>query len=153
MAKMRKISAKAARRRKRKTRKIIMGRMKEFSYRGYSLEELKTMSWDELAELLPARARRTLKRGWDEERMKTVRKIINAPENKVIRTHRRDLIVLPQFVGKRVAVHNGKEFVEIEIKPEMIGHYLGEFALTRKEVKHSGPGVGATRSSKFVPLK
>ncbi len=153
MAKMRKISAKAARRRKRKTRKIIMGRMKEFSYRGYSLEELKTMSWDELAELLPARARRTLKRGWDEERMKTVRKIINAPENKVVRTHRRDLIVLPQFVGKRVAVHNGKEFVEIEIKPEMIGHYLGEFALTRKEVKHSGPGVGATRSSKFVPLK
>ncbi len=153
MAKMRKISAKAARRRKRKTRKILMGRMKEFSYRGYSLEELKTMSWDELAELLPARARRTLKRGWDEERMKTVRKIINAPENKVVRTHRRDLIVLPQFVGKRVAVHNGKEFVEIEIKPEMIGHYLGEFALTRKEVKHSGPGVGATRSSKFVPLK
>ncbi len=152
MAKMRKISAKAARRRKRKTRKIIMGRMKEFSYRGYSLEELQKMSWDEFAELLPARARRTLKRGWDEERMKAVRKIINS-NGKVVRTHRRDLIVLPQFVGKRVAVHNGKEFVEIEIKPEMIGHYLGEFALTRKEVKHSGPGVGATRSSKFVPLK
>lgn len=151
MAKMRKISAKAARRRRRKTRKIIMGRMKEFSYRGYSLEELQKMSWDEFAELLPARARRTLKRGWDEERMKAVRKIINS--NKVVRTHRRDLIVLPQFVGKRVAVHNGKEFVEVEIKPEMIGHYLGEFALTRKEVKHSGPGVGATRSSKFVPLK
>ncbi len=152
MAKMRKISAKAARRRKRKTRKLVMGRMKEFSYRGYSLEELQRMSWDEFAELLPARARRTLKRGWDEERMKAVRKIINS-DGKVVRTHRRDLIILPQFVGKRVAVHNGKEFVEIDIKPEMIGHYLGEFALTRKEVKHSGPGVGATRSSKFVPLK
>ncbi len=151
MAKMRKISAKSARRRKRKTRKIIMGRMKEFSYRGYSLEELQKMSWDEFAELLPARARRTLKRGWDEERMKAVRKIINS--NKMIKTHRRDLIILPQFVGKTVAVHNGKEFVPVEIKPEMIGHYLGEFALTRKEVKHSGPGVGATRSSKFVPLK
>ncbi|MCD6275985.1 MAG: 30S ribosomal protein S19 [Thermoplasmata archaeon] len=148
---MRKISAKSARRRKRKTRKIIMGRMKEFSYRGYSLEELQKMSWDEFAELLPARARRTLKRGWDEERMKAVRKIINS--NKMIKTHRRDLIILPQFVGKTVAVHNGKEFVPVEIKPEMIGHYLGEFALTRKEVKHSGPGVGATRSSKFVPLK
>jgi len=151
MAKMRKISAKSARRRKRKTRKIIMGRMKEFSYRGYSLEELQKMSWDEFAELLPARARRTLKRGWDEERMKAVRKIINS--NKMVKTHRRDLIILPQFVGKTVAVHNGKEFVPVEIKPEMIGHYLGEFALTRKEVKHSGPGVGATRSSKFVPLK
>jgi len=151
MAKMRKISAKAARRRKRKTRKLVMGRMKEFSYRGYSLEELQKMSWDEFAELLPARARRTLKRGMDEERMKAVRKIINS--DKVVRTHRRDLIILPQFVGKTVAVHNGKEFVEVEIKPEMIGHYLGEFALTRKEVKHSGPGVGATRSSKFVPLK
>ncbi len=152
MAKMRKISAKAARRRKRKTKKLVMGRMKEFSYRGYSLEELQRMSWNEFAELLPARARRTLKRGWDEERMKAVRKIINS-DGKVVRTHRRDLIILPQFVGKRVAVHNGKEFVEVEIKPEMIGHYLGEFALTRKEVKHSGPGVGATRSSKFVPLK
>jgi len=152
MAKMRKISAKSARRRKRKTRKLVMGRMKEFSYRGYSLEELQKMSWDEFAELLPARARRTLKRGWDEERMKAVRKIINS-DGKVVRTHRRDLIILPQFVGKRVAVHNGKEFIEVEIKPEMIGHYLGEFALTRKEVKHSGPGVGATRSSKFVPLK
>ncbi len=151
MAKMRKISAKAARRRKRKTRKLVMGRMKEFSYRGYSLEELQKMSWDEFAELLPARARRTLKRGMDEERMKAVRKIINS--DKTVRTHRRDLIILPQFVGKTVAVHNGKEFVEVEIKPEMIGHYLGEFALTRKEVKHSGPGVGATRSSKFVPLK
>jgi small subunit ribosomal protein S19 len=153
MAKMRNISAKSARRRKRKTRKLVMGRMKEFSYRGYSLEELQKMNWDEFAELLPARARRTLKRGWDEERMKAVRKIINSDGNKVVRTHRRDLIILPQFVGKRVAVHNGKEFIEVDIKPEMIGHYLGEFALTRKEVKHSGPGVGATRSSKFVPLK
>jgi len=151
MAKMRKISAKAARRRKRKTRKLVMGRMKEFSYRGYTLEELQKMSWDEFAELLPARSRRTIKRGWDEERMKAVRKIMNS--DKVVKTHRRDLIILPQFVGKRVAVHNGKEFIEVEIKSEMIGHYLGEFALTRKEVKHSGPGVGATRSSKFVPLK
>ncbi len=152
MAKLRKISAKSARRRKRKARKIVMGRMKEFSYRGYSLEELQKMNWDEFARFLPARSRRTLKRGIDEERMKAVRKIINS-NGKVVRTHRRDLIILPQFVGKTVAVHNGKEFVEVEIKPEMIGHYLGEFALTRKEVKHSGPGVGATRSSKFVPLK
>jgi small subunit ribosomal protein S19 len=56
-------------------------------------------------------------------------------------------------VGKKVAIYNGKEFKEVEIKPEMIGHYLGEFAMTRRSVTHSGPGVGATRSSKFLPLK
>ena len=61
--------------------------------------------------------------------------------------------ILPEFVGKTLAVHNGQHFVEIAIKPEMIGHYLGEFAITRRGVAHSGPGVGATRSSKHVPLK
>ena len=153
MAKKLVTNAKAARRKKRKRQKVAMGRMKEFSYRGYSLEELQKMNYDEFAKLLPARGRRTLKRGWDEERMKVVRKIIQSDGKKPVRTHRRDIIILPQFIGKRVAVYNGKEFVEMDIKPDMIGHYLGEFALTRREVKHSGPGVGATRSSKFVPLK
>jgi small subunit ribosomal protein S19 len=73
--------------------------------------------------------------------------------SKTVRTHRRDMPILPQFVGRRIAIHNGQHFVEIEIKPEMIGHYLGEFAVTRRGVAHSGPGVGATRSSKHVPLK
>ena len=70
-----------------------------------------------------------------------------------VRTHRRDMPILPEFVGRRIAIHNGQNFVEIDIRPEMIGHYLGEFALTRKGVAHSGPGVGATRSSKHVALK
>src|SRR2546426_1071903 len=69
------------------------------------------------------------------------------------RTHCRDVPILPDFIGKKVAIHNGKEFVTVEIKAEMIGHYVGEFAMTRKPVTHSGPGVGATRSSKFMPLK
>lgn len=146
-------SSKAARRKKRKTKKLILERAKEFRYRGYSLEELQKMSLEEFAKLLPARQRRSVLRGFHEENMKVVRKLMLSDGSKPIRTHRRDLVILPQFVGKRVAVHNGKEFVEFEIKPEMIGHYLGEFALTRKEVKHSGPGVGATRSSKYVPLK
>ncbi len=144
-------TAKSARRRRRKRKKIEIGRRKEFLYRGYPLKELQKMSIEEFTNILHARGRRTLKRGWDEERMKTVRKIISS--DKVVKTHRRDLLIIPQFIGKRVAVHNGREFVEIEIKPEMLGHYLGEFALTRREVKHSGPGVGATKSSKFVPLK
>jgi small subunit ribosomal protein S19 len=78
---------------------------------------------------------------------------IKSGEIEVVKTHRRDIPIIPQFVGKKVAVYNGKEFKEFEIKPEMIGHYLGEFAMTRRSVKHSGPGVGATRSSKFLPLK
>ena len=73
--------------------------------------------------------------------------------SKTVRTHRRDMPILPEFVGRRIAIYNGQNFVEIDIKPEMIGHYLGEFALTRKNVAHSGPGVGATRSSKHVALK
>ncbi len=146
-------SAKAARRKRRKRKQVAMGRVKEFTYRGYTLQQLQSMNLEEFAKLLPARGRRTLKRGWDEERMKAVRKIMNSDGRRAVRTHRRDLIIIPQFIGKKVAVHNGREFVEFEVKPEMLGHYLGEFALTRKEVKHSGPGVGATRSSKFVPLK
>ncbi len=72
---------------------------------------------------------------------------------KSIRTHRRDMPILPEFVGKRIAIYNGLKFVEVEIAPEMIGHYLGEFGQTRHSVTHSGPGVGATRSSQNVALK
>ena len=63
------------------------------------------------------------------------------------------MIILPEMVGVKIGVYNGKEYTPVEVKPEMIGHRLGEFALTRKPVKHSSPGFGATRSSKFVPLK
>lgn len=61
--------------------------------------------------------------------------------------------VLPEMIGLVFSIYNGKEFVDVEVGPEMIGHFLGEFALTRKPVKHSAPGVGATRSSLFVPIK
>ncbi len=125
-------------------------RPKEFRYRGYTLEELQKMSLEQIAELLPARERRKLKRGLTEQEQKLLRKL---RKKGWARTHCRDMVVLPEMVGKVVYVHNGKEFVKVEIKPEMIGHRLGEFALTRRFEKHSGPGVGATRSSKYVPLK
>ncbi|MEM4161136.1 MAG: 30S ribosomal protein S19 [Thermoplasmata archaeon] len=145
---------KASRRKERKKKSGIQARRKrEFTYRGYTLEELKKMSLEELLEVLPARARRTLKRGYNAEQMVCVQKLRAAGEGEVVRTHCRDIVIVPEFVGKRVAVYNGKEYKEFEIKPEMIGHYLGEFSLTRKFEKHSGPGVGATRSSKFLPLK
>jgi small subunit ribosomal protein S19 len=125
-------------------------RPKEFRYRGYTLEELQNMSLEQIAELLPARERRKIKRGFTEQELKLLRKL---RKKGWARTHCRDMVVLPEMVGKTVYVYNGKEFVKVEIKPEMIGHRLGEFALTRRFEKHSGPGVGATRSSKYVPLK
>ncbi len=129
---------------------------KEFRYRGYTLEQLQSMTLDELAEVMPARIRRTLKRGLSPENKKLlekIRKYRSKGIDKVIRTHRRDMPVLPEMVGAKIAVHNGKEFVEITVVPEMIGHYLGEFAMTNRIVRHGKPGKGATRSSKFVPLK
>ncbi|RLF46877.1 MAG: 30S ribosomal protein S19 [Thermoplasmata archaeon] len=139
--------------RSKRRRKIEVAARKEFTYRGLTLEELSKMSIEELLPYLPARARRTLKRGLTPLQYRFLEKLRKTEKGKPIRTHLRDMIILPEFVGHTIAVHNGKEYQPVVIKPEMIGHYLGEFALTRKEVKHSGPGVGATRSSKYLPLK
>lgn len=137
----------------KRKRKIEITSRREFTYRGLSIEELQKMEVDEILPYLPARARRSLKRGLTPRQYRLLEKLKKTEKGKIIRTHLRDMIILPQFIGHTIAVHNGKEFVPVKIKPEMIGHYLGEFAMTRKEVKHSGPGVGATRSSKYLPLK
>jgi small subunit ribosomal protein S19 len=130
--------------------------VREFTYRGYTLEQLQQMSMDEFIKLLPSRQRRSLKRGLTETQRKLlekVRKYKRLGINKPIRTHARDMVILPEMVGTTIAVHNGKEFVPVEIVPEMIGHRLGEFAITNKRVVHGRPGVGATKSSMYVPLK
>ena len=138
-------SAKASRRKSRKKASAIQARRKkEFMFRGYNMEQLRAMPFDEVLELLPSRSRRTYLLVCDK---------LNGECDEVVRTHRRDLPILPAFVGKTVAIYNGKEFVEVELKPEMIGCFLGEFVQNRKAPEHSGPGVGATRSSKFMPLK
>lgn len=113
---------------------------------------------DEFINLLPSRQRRSLHRGLTSEQRILLEKIRQAkeasrPEGGTIRTHVRDMIILPEMVGFTVNVHNGKEFVAIEMKAEMIGHYLGEFAITNKPVRHGTPGIGASRSSMYVPLK
>ncbi|WP_456474540.1 30S ribosomal protein S19 [Candidatus Pyrohabitans sp.] len=128
---------------------------KEFKYRGYTLDELKKMSIDELIELLPARQRRSLKRGLTPLQKKLMEKMKKAMDGKRVklRTHARDMIILPNMVGLTFEVHNGKEWARVEIKPEMVAHYLGEFAPTRRRVRHGSPGMGATRSSMYVPLK
>jgi small subunit ribosomal protein S19 len=133
---------------------------KKFTYRGYTLEELRKLSPEEFAKLLPSRQRRALLRllrGTHPEARKLLAKIRGISKKgdgeTLIRTHRREMIILPEMVGLKFGVYNGKEFVVVEIKPEMIGHRLGEFSQTRKKVMHGAPGIGATRSSMFVPLK
>jgi small subunit ribosomal protein S19 len=143
---------KAARRKARKRAALLDTRRREiFTYQGYTIEELQEMSLEELMPLLPARARRSLRRGPTVQQEKLLEKLKKT--DGVVRTHRRDMVILPSFVGRKIAVHHGNGFKEITIVPEMIGCFLGEFALTRKQVSHSGVGVGATRSSKFMPLK
>jgi len=132
---------------------------REFTYRGHTLNQLQSMSMDEFINLLPSRQRRSLHRGLTPEQRALLEKIREAKEvlrkggNTVVKTHVRDMIILPEMVGFTILVHNGKDFVSVEIKPEMIGHYLGEFATTNKPVKHGTPGIGASRSSMYVPLK
>ena len=132
---------------------------KVFTYRGYSLEELKKMSINEFAKLLTARERRSLRRGLTERQKKLLEEIRKNPE-KFHKTHERDMVILPEMVGAKIGVHAGGakkgeagKWVSIVITPQMIGHRLGEFAMTCKRVKHSAPGIGATRGSKHVALK
>ena len=124
---------------------------KEFTYRGKKLEELKEMAIKEFMVLLPARQRRSLRRGLTEQQKLLLKKIEKNEKN--IETHCRDMIVLPVMTGMLIKIHNGKEFVPITIQEEMIGHFLGELSLTRKKVGHNAPGVGATRSSSNVSVK
>ncbi len=129
----------------------IPKRKGEFTYRGKTSEELRKLSLEEFALLVPSRQRRTIQRGLSEEHKKLLHKVKIKDPN--IKTHLRDMIILPEMMGMKMAIHNGKEFTPVEIIPEMLGHYFGEFVLTRKKVTHGAAGVGATRSSKFIPLK
>ena len=125
---------------------------RKFNFRGRTTEELKVMTIEEVTPLLTSRSRRYIKRANKKYRvlLDTVKKAAGA---KVIKTHMREAVILPEWVGVKFGVHNGKEFKVITIVPEMIGRRLGDYSHTTGPVKHSGPGVGATRGSKFIPLK
>jgi len=120
------------------------------------LSELEKLPLEKLFEMFPARQRRSLTRGITDGKRKLIDEIkaAKAGKNKnPIRTHLRDLIVLPYMVGVTVNVFSGKEFQPVNIVPEMISRYLGEYVITNKRVTHGAPGVGASRSSLYVPLK
>lgn len=142
--------------------------VKQFLYRGVPHEELESMQLDDVFRLFTARQRRSLTRGITDNKRKLIGEIKAAKKAGAggdaaadgakgapapIRTHVRDLIVLPHMVGVTVNVFSGKEFVPVLIREEMIGHYLGEYVVTNKRVQHGAPGVGASRSSLYVPLK
>mmetsp|Transcript_118541 Transcript_118541/g.206388 ORF Transcript_118541/g.206388 Transcript_118541/m.206388 type:complete len:151 (-) Transcript_118541:257-709(-) len=133
---------------------------KKFTYRGIELEGLLDLTNDELAQLVPARARRRFSRGLKRKPMALIKKLRNAKKDcavgekpPVVKTHLRNMIIMPEMIGSVVGVYNGKIFVTVEIKGEMVGHYLGEFSITYKPVRHGRPGIGATHSSRFIPLK
>jgi small subunit ribosomal protein S19 len=132
---------------------------KDFMYRGYTLEQLQNLSMDEFILLLPSRHRRSLQRGLKTEQRILLEKIRAAKEaldkgqSVIVKTHARDMVILPEMVGVTLLLHSGKEFVPVEITPQMIGHYLGEYSITNRPVKHGQPGIGASRSSMYVPLK
>ena len=130
--------------------------VKKFNYKGKSTEELESISNDELFTILNSRQRRSLKRGLSDNKKKLMSEIKLAKEGKnknPIKTHQRDLIILPSMIGVTINVFSGKEFTPITISAEMIGHYVGEYVITNKRVNHGAPGVGASRSSLYVPLK
>ena len=130
--------------------------VREFTYRGLSQKELEELPLEKLFKLFPARIRRSLTRGINDNKRKLIGEIKAAKEGKLktpINTHLRDLIILPFMIGTTVNVYSGKEFVPVTITSEMVSHYLGEYVITNKRVNHGAPGVGASRSSLYVPLK
>ncbi len=135
----------------KKTQKRLPRRKEEFTYHGYKVEDLQQMGISELMPIMPSRVRRKFVRGLSRDEEKLISEIKVGKER--IRTHLRDMVILPEMVGKTIEIHNGKDFVRVEIQPEAVFHYFGEFALTRRRVAHGSAGIGATRSSKYVPLK
>ena len=128
----------------------VVVRSKEQFYRGHKIEDLKALDVREVAKFLPSRSRRSIMRHFDVIE-KFLKKCTTCQEKKKkIKTHLRDLVIVPKIVGLTIGIHNGKEFQDIEITHEMIGHRLGEFAMTRTRVNHGDAGVGATKSSRAV---
>merc|ERR1711872_780466 len=133
---------------------------RKFTYRGVDLDQLLDFNQEQLMELFRCRIRRRFSRGMTRKPMALVKRLRKAKKEappmekpEVVKTHLRNMVVIPEMIGSIVGVYNGKTFNQVEIKPEMVGHYLGEFSISYKPVKHGRPGIGATHSSRFIPLK
>ena len=121
---------------------------KQFTYRGKTLEELKKLDVREFAKLLCSRQRRTVLRQFQRIESFVSKAKKKIAKNKGVKTHQRDLIIVPHMVGMRIQVYKGNGFVPVDVVGEMLGHVFGEFALTRSKVKHGGAGVGSTKGTR-----
>ncbi|XP_049848943.1 40S ribosomal protein S15-like [Schistocerca gregaria] len=135
---------------------------RKYTYRGVDLADLVSMSPEALLKLYPARVRRKFSRGTKKKEAILMRKLRKSKVGvnpdlgerpRRVKTHLRNAIVTPEMVGCIIGVHDGKDFTNVEIKADMIGHYLGEFSITYHPVLHGRPGIGATHSSRFIPLR
>ncbi len=125
--------------------------LKEFRWHGKTEEEVRKLDLRDFMQLVPARPRRSLQRGFTDLQKRLLRKIERKETN--LRTQCRDMVIIPAMLGKMILVHRGKEFLPVTITVDMLGHYLGEFIMTRKPVSHSAAGIGATRSSKAISAR
>ncbi len=125
-------------------------RKKEFLFRGQPIDSLKSLDVREFAKYLNSRQRRTILRNFEKVQSFVSRCEKKLAKNKKLRTHLRDIIIVPKMIGYKISVHNGKNFFDFEILPEMIGHTLGEFAMTRQRVNHGEAGIGATKGSRAL---
>jgi len=124
---------------------------KIFMWQGKTEEEIKNLDFKEFLELIPARSRRSLKRGFTDAQKTFMKRLETGEDN--IKTHCRNLVILPAMLGKSIRIYNGKEFIPLIVTSEMLGHSLGEFSHSRRLVSHSAAGVGATRSSKAISAR
>jgi len=86
---------------------------------------------------------RSLKKGYfiDDHLADKVAAMNDRGEKRVIRTWSRRSTVIPEMVGHTIAVHNGTKFIPVYVSENMVGHKLGEFAMTRTFRSHSGKKV------------
>jgi len=126
---------------------------KQFTYRGKTIEELKELDVREFAKYIPSRQRRTMLREFTRIEEFVERAKSKNARGKKIKTHRRDLIIVPEMIGLSIQVYNGNSFVKVDVVGEMLGHKFGEFAPTRRKINHGSAGVGATKGSKFKSKK
>jgi len=124
---------------------------KEFTFHGKNREELMDMSINEFKELIPSNLRRSINRGFTFPEKSLLNSIKRGKEK--LKTHAREMVILPLMIGKTIGIHNGKEYVNILITEEMLGHRLGELTYNRKRIQHSAPGIGATKSTGSVSVK
>ncbi|EQC34678.1 40S ribosomal protein S15 [Saprolegnia diclina VS20] len=132
---------------------------KKFTYRGVDLDKLLDLNHEELMDLVNARARRRFSRGLKRKPMALIKRLRKAKQEakplerpRGIKTHLRNMIVVPEMIGSVIGIYNGKSFNGVEIKPEMVGHYLGELSITYKPVAHGRPGINAMHQNRFIPL-